>query len=113
MGREKSRAELPRGRWPSRAVFRPAFRGDLLDQETDIFGRERAAVVLEGDVRVCVVQVRFDKHADLAPDIHVLGVLDQFPDPPLGRRGRCVRAGAKLRQLIVDLRRDNPVVGLL
>ena len=95
------------------AVIRPVLRGDLLDQETDIFGRERTAVVLEGDVRVSVVQVRFDAHADLAVDIHVLGVLDQLPDPTLGCRGRCIHAGAKLRQLLVDLRRDNPVVGLL
>jgi len=69
--------------------------------------------VLEGDVRVRVLQARLDANLDLAVDVHVLGVLDQLPDPPLGRCGRCVRAGAQLRQLIVNLRRDYPVVGLL
>ena len=34
-----------------------------------------------------VVQARLDANSDLAVDIHVLGVLDQFPDPPLGCRG--------------------------
>ena len=70
------------------------FRGDLLDKETDVLDGERAPVVTEGDVRVRAFQVRLDAHANLAADIHVLGVLDQLPDPALGYRRRCIHAAS-------------------
>jgi hypothetical protein len=85
----------------------------LLDQETDILWGERATVVLEGDVRISAVQVCFDAHPDLAIDIHVLGILDQLPDPAPWCRRRCIHAGTELRHLLVDFRRDVTVVGLV
>jgi hypothetical protein len=67
----------------------------------------------EGHVRVRVVQVRLDAHTDLTPVIHVLGILDQLPNPALRCRRRCLHTGTELRHFLMDFRRDEPVVRLL
>ena len=113
MGREKSRAEPPRGRWPSIAVIRPVLRRDLLDKKTNILSGERATVVLKGNVRIRAVQVGFNANPNLSIDIHVLGVLDQLPDPAPRCRGRSIYTGTELRHLLMDFRRDVTVVGLV
>jgi hypothetical protein len=63
--------------------------------------------------RIRVLLVWFDAHSDLAPDIHVLGILDQLPDPTFRCCGRCLNSGAELRHFLMDFRRDVTVVGLL
>ena len=68
----------------------------MFDKETDILGGERGPVVLESDMRIRAFHVCLDEDADFAIDIHVLGVLDQLPDPALWGRGRRLRSGTEL-----------------
>jgi hypothetical protein len=71
--------------------------------EPDILRGERAPVVLEGDVRVQLVQVHIDTHANFPINTDVLGILDQLPDPaPRGRRRR-LHAGAVLGNKVLLL----------
>ena len=113
VGREKSRAELARCCWPSGAVFRPAFE-ETCSIRKRIFSAENAPpLCLKVTCASEPSRSASMRTLDLAADIHVLGVLDQLPDPTLRCRRRRVHAGAELRQFLVDFRRDIPVMGLL
>jgi hypothetical protein len=94
VGGEESRAELARCHRLSGAVFRAAFRGDLLDQKPDVFDGERGPIVTEGNVCVRAFQVRLDMHLYLAADARVFGVLDQLPHPTFGYRRRRIHVRA-------------------